>query len=98
MSPQALSPVLLLSWMHDTVWISTWCSEKEDLDGMHGGGELPRESKNEKAVSEDRPAVLPSSGYTHKNCLSQLKKGLILLHTTEDKISSCSVPALMLME
>lgn len=65
---------------------------------MHGGGELPRKSKNEKAVSEDRPAVLPSSGYSHKNCLSQLKKGLILLHTTEDKISSCSVPALMLME
>lgn len=45
-------------------------------------------------MSQDRPTVLLSSGYSHKTYLSQLKKRLVLLHTTEDKISSCSVLAL----
>lgn len=41
---------------------------------------------------------LLSSGCSHTACLSQLKKCLLLPHATEDKISSCSMPALVLRE
>jgi len=83
--------------MHDTAWQST-CSEKEDLDVVHGGDNFQDSLEMRKQWQKTGQLCLSSSGRSHTTCLSQVKKWLLLLHAPEDKISSCLVPALMLRE